>query len=132
MKWVEDRLREWSDWARGHQFTKRQMNPIAAMIRIAAGEIPGRDLSVPYELTRSVEITDKAIARLKKENARQKRIIMRYWLGRVPLYEIGAELRVSDERAKEMLMRAHLALGRHILELESLTTCSQGRNIGHV
>ena len=118
MLWVQQRLRTWSDWARGNQLVRTQGNPLAAMMRIAAGEIPGRDLDVPYDLTPEIEATEKAIAQLRSQNPRYKRLIMRFWLGHVPLFEIAAELRVSDDWAKEMLRRAEAQVGRNILQLE--------------
>ena len=121
MDWVQDRLTEWSNWARSNSLGHNQQHPLASMMRVAAGEVPGRDLTIPYELTTSVEITEKAIARLKRENRLYKRFIMRYWLGRVPIFEIAVESKMSDIRAKEILHRAEYAVGRHILALEALT-----------
>lgn len=133
MQWVQRRLRNWSDWARGNRLTNSAHNPIAAMIQIAAGEMPGRDLSQPHDMSLEIEITDKAVAVLRQHNPKGKRLIMRYWLGRTPVFEIATDLRVSDERAKEMLHRAEAQLGRHILDLEErLTISSQGRTIGFV
>lgn len=119
MLWVHNRLRQWSDWARGNQLLSTQGNPLAAMMRIAAGEIPGRDLDVPYDLTPEIEITEKAIACLRAQNPRYKRIIMRYWLARAPLLEIAGELRIDDRLAKEILGRAQAQVGRNILMLEN-------------
>ena len=128
MLWVEQRLRTWSDWARGNQLLSTQGNPLAAMMRIAAGEIPGRDLDVPYDLTPEIEVTEKAIARLREQNPRYKRIIMRYWLAHVPLFEIAGELRVDDRLAQEILGRAHSQVGRNILMLENGLTESYKRD----
>jgi hypothetical protein len=119
MQWVEERLRQWSDWARGNQLTNNQQNPLAAMMRIAAGEVPGRDLDVPYDLIPQIEITEKAIARLREQNPRYKRVIMRYWLGRVPVFEIATEFRTDDRRTKEILHRAEAQVGRNIIMLEN-------------
>lgn len=89
------------------------------MIRIAAGDMPGRDTSVPWDLTPEIETTEKAIARLRAQNRTYKRVIMRYWLGRVPLFEIAGELRVSDRLAQEILGRAQAQVGRNIRMLEA-------------
>lgn len=118
MDWVQERLKQWSDWARGNRLISTQNHPLANMMRIAAGEIPGRDLDIPHELIPDIEITEKAIARLRLYNRQGKRLIMRYWLGHVPLFEIATELRVSDRRVKELLHRAEYQLGREILKLE--------------
>ena len=118
MQWVEERLKQWSDWARGNQLTAPQTNPLADMMRIAAGEVPGRDLDVPYDMLPSIEMTDKAVARLRGQNPKYKRIIMRRWMGHVPIFEIAIELRCDDIRAKELLGRAELQVGRNIILLE--------------
>ena len=88
------------------------------MMRVAAGEMPARDLDVPVDLTPELEVTEKAIARLKVQNPKYKRLIMRYWLGRVPLYEIAAEYHVDDERIRWMLWRAEAQVGRNMIEIE--------------
>ena len=130
MKWIAQRLEAWSDWARGTPLTKKQGNPLADMIRRAAGEVHGRDLDIPYELTIEIEMTDKAVGRLKGQNPKYKRIIMKYWMGRDPIHELARELRVSEERTKELLMRAQLQVGRNILTLEEgLTDGLFGRKI---
>ena len=118
MQWVGERLRQWSDWARGNQLTKPQTNPLADMMRIAAGEVPGRDLDMPYDLTLEIELTDKAVARLREQNPKYKRIIMRHWMGHVPLFEIAADMRSSELRARELLGRAELQVGRNIMVME--------------
>lgn len=117
--WVHVRLYNWAAWARGNKLTPSRSHPLASIIRIAAGESPGRDLNIPYELTPELEVVEKAIARLKVQNPTYKRIIMRYWLGHVPMFEIAAELKTSDERAKEILGRAEAQVARNILELEA-------------
>jgi hypothetical protein len=122
MLWVEERLLEWSDWARGNHLSQPQSNPLADMIRRAAGEVRGRDLDMPYELTFSIEATDKAVAMLKLQNRRYKRLIMRYWMGRVPVFEISADMRMSEERVREMLLRAHGQVGRNIYTAEETLT----------
>ena len=127
MQWVAGRLKEWSDWARGNQFTKSQTNPLADMMRIAAGEVPGRDLDIPYDMIPSIEMTDKAVAQLRQQNSRYKRIIMRYWMGHVPIFEIASEIRSSEIRAKELLGRAELQVGRNIIVLETDLTESRFR-----
>ena len=118
MRWFEDRLKEWSDWARGNQLSKPQGNVLADMMRIAAGEVPGRDLDVPYDLTFAIEATDKAVARLRDQNPKYRRIIMRYWMGHLPIFEIARELRSSEERARELLTRAESQVGRNIIMIE--------------
>jgi hypothetical protein len=131
MKWISARLGQWSDWARGNPLTPKQTNPLADMIKRAAGEVPGRDLSIPYELTIEIEMTDKAVGRLREQNPSYKRVIMKYWMGHSPIFEIAREFRVSESKAKEMLMRAELQVGRNILTLEQgLTDDLFGRKIG--
>jgi len=132
MHWVEDRLKQWSDWARGNQLVPKQTNPLADMMRIAAGEVPGRDLDIPYDLIPEIEITEKAIARLRAQNPKYKRLIMRYWLGRVPIFELATELRCDDLRAKELLHRAEFQVGRNIIVLEDLTVELSERSVRHV
>ena len=131
MKWISERLGQWSDWARGNPLTPKQTNPLADMMKRAAGDVPGRDLDVPYEMTIEVELTDKAVGRLRDQNPRYKRVIMKYWMGHAPVHEIAHEMHVTEERAKEMLMRAELQVGRNILTLEEgLTQDLFERKIG--
>jgi hypothetical protein len=102
------------------------------MMRIAAGEVPGRDLNLPWDLIPEIEFTDKAVARLKQQNPRYKRIIMRYWMGHVPIFVIAAELRSSEDRTKELLQRAEFQVGRNILHLENLTETTYSAKIVRV
>lgn len=128
--WVQDRLIDWSDWARGNQLLKRDIHPLAAMIRRAAGEMQGRDLSVPYDLTFELECVDKAVARLRQQNPRYKRLIMRRYMGRVQIQQLARDLHQSEERVKEMLVRAEAQVGRNIHQVEiDLTTPSDERTI---
>ena len=130
MKWISERLEQWSDWARGNPLTSKQTNPLADMMRRAAGDVPGRDLDVPYEMTIEIELTDKAVGRLREQNPRYKRVIMKYWMGHAPVHEIAHEMRIGEEIAKLMLMRAELQVGRNILTLErDLTDELFGRKI---
>ena len=66
-----------------------------------------------------IELTDKAVARLRDQNPKYKRLIMRRWMGHVPIFELAVELRCDDRRAKELLGRAELQVGRNIIMLES-------------
>ncbi len=101
------------------------------MIKRAAGENPGRDLSVPYELTIEIEMTDKAVRQLREQSPRYKRVIMKYYMGHTPMHEIARELRIGESMAKEILMRAELQVGRNIMNLEQgLTDEFFGRKIG--
>lgn len=130
MKWIVVRLQDWSDWARGSSLTKKQGNPLADMIRRAAGEVPGRDLDIPYDMTIEVELTDKAVGKLRGQNTRYKRIIMRHWMGHIPVHELAHDLMCSEDRTKELLLRAQLQVGRNILMLEEgLTSDLFGRKM---
>jgi hypothetical protein len=130
MIWISTRLGQWSDWARGSHYIKVQTNPLADMMRIAAGEVPGRDLSVPYDMTVEIEQTDKAVAKLRDQNPQYKRIIMKYWMGHDPMYVIADDMKTDESRVKELLMRAQLQVGRNIIMIEQgLTDDLFGRKI---
>lgn len=135
---IRERLERWANWTRGNQLVRGQKNVLADMIKRAAGEIPGLDSSVGYEFTFDIEVTDKAIARLKvdahganrrrRRHLRQaKRVLMSAYLGRRSAAELALQLNCSESHVKALLWFAESYVGRAIPETEKTVAACRAR-----
>lgn len=130
--WAEEtreRLTTWANWTRGNQLVRGSKNVLADMIKRAAGEVPGLDTSVGYEFTFEIEVTDKAVARLKVDAQalpwqrrrymkQAKRVLMSVYLGRRTPAELARQLNCPAEHIKSQLWFAECYVGRAIPEVE--------------
>lgn len=119
---VRVRLVTWGAWAAGPQQYRNPMSPIAAMIRRAAGELPGDDISVPRELTFELEVTEKALARMKYSDVPRDRVarklLLRIYLHGVDPHELEFERGWTRDRRQAEMWRAESIVGRYMIEVE--------------
>jgi len=120
-KEVQQRLARWYQWTRGNHAFLHPDNPIAAMIKRAAGELPGDDLDVPRNLTFELEVTEKSVARMKNHRERQyRRLLIDTYLHGMFVFELALDRRWSEKKTKMMLWRAESIVGRHMIEVEKV------------
>ena len=141
---VRERLERWAAWSRGHQLVRGTKNVLADMIERAAGEVPGADCSSDYRFTFDIEVTDKAIARLKLHSNQAhrtrkrymkeaKRVLMSTYLGRLGLIEIATRMNVSTDYVRALLWYAESYVGRQVPEIErELRERENGRRVSPV
>lgn len=121
---VRERLNEWAAWTRGNQLIAGAKHVLARMIQRAAGEVS--QAAPGYDFTLSIEITDKAIARMRLEAQNQlsgqkkrhikaaKRVLMATYLGNQGVSEIATKYNVSEDHVKALLWYAESYVARTI------------------
>ena len=122
-KEVRNRLIQWFYWANGNHMHLNPDNPIAALMKRAEGHLPGEPLDVPRELTFELEVTEKAVARMK--NPRDKiyrRLLIDTYLNGLYVFEMAGDRRWSEEKTSMMLWRAESIVGRYMIEVEKQLT----------
>ncbi len=119
---VRLRLITWGAWANGPQMYRNPLSPIAAMIKRAAGELPGDDISVPRDLTFELDVTEKALARMKlsgfPRDRQACRLLKRVYLHAVEPAELERAYNWSPELRKINLWRAESVASRYMIEVE--------------
>lgn len=119
---VRLRLIIWSAWVAGPQVYQSPGNPIAAMIKRAAGELQGDDISVPRELTFELEVTEKAIARMKQSGFRRdtqaRKLLQQIYQYTIDVEEIARDRKWSPEMLRIQQWRAESIVGRYMMEVE--------------
>lgn len=128
---VRERLNEWAAWTRGNQLIVGARHVLARMIQKAAGDAPGSQAAPGYDFTLSIEITDKAIARMRLEAQNQisgqkkrhikaaKRVLMATYLGNKGVNEIATQYDVSEDHVKALLWYAESYVARTIPVVEA-------------
>ena len=114
---LERRLERWANWAR---------SPIPGSGSTAIGYMRERlDRAIDSaEMDGEIAVTEKAVARAKRQELAYWRIIAKYYLGRLSLMEIAAgltyasRLHVSDDSLKRLLESAKACVHGHILDIE--------------
>lgn len=112
-------LNTWADWTRGHQAVRGTRNVLADMIKRASDGIYIPATDTAYDFTFDVEVTDKAVARLRMEGLhRLKSIIMGWYLGRQSYFALSRSFRTSEDVIKMQHWAAVSAVGRFRFEVE--------------
>jgi hypothetical protein len=70
------------------------------------------------EITPEIEITDRAVARVRQEKAWKWHIIRRHYLGKLGYTELASRLHRPVDAIKQMIWAAESSVGRYILLLE--------------
>ena len=125
-KEVRYRLIRWFHWAHGNHMHMNPDNPIAAMMKRAEGHLPGEDCDVPRELTLELEVTEKAVARMK--NPREKtyrRLLIDTYLNGKYIFQMALDRKWSEDKTNIMLWRAESIVGRYMIELEKELTAGK-------
>lgn len=117
-KTVRRRLLVWSAWSNGIHDIRREESPLARMIRKRAGDSPGRDLSVPADLTPELEAVEKSLARMRNLYPIPRGLLLDYYLRGRFTHEIAMRRRWSEEKAKRELTLAEAIVGRFMLEVD--------------
>lgn len=115
---VQWRLYFWFRWAGPHNYRRSRLHPIAVMMRVAAGELPGDDISVPIELTPVLRVTDKAVAQMKREHPVLRQLLMDTYLKGKYLHEMAAEREWTEDMTKAKLWQAESMCGRYMITVE--------------
>lgn len=98
------------------------MNPIAAMVRRAAGELPGDDISIPHDLTFELHVIEKSLGLMKQsEFSRDKQarqlLLMVYRDAMEPI-DLEVKMGWTPERRKMEIWRAESILSRYMIRME--------------
>ena len=123
--WSEEvrlRLFLWFRWVNKHHLYEISGNPIAAMIKRAAGELPGDDLDVPLGLTLELEVTEKAVARMREAYPVPRRLLIETYVHGRFIHEIAADRNWSEKKTKMELWRAESVVGRYMIDVEKELT----------
>lgn len=110
---VRRRLVIWGAWARKNGTIDISAHPIAAMMKAN-----GTDLSVPFDLTEELDVTEKAIARMRNLHPVPRRIIIDHYLHYIPKIQMAGERRWSDRKMDIEIWRAESIVGRYMTEIE--------------
>lgn len=112
---LEQRLERWADWAR---------SPSPGACNGAEGYLRERLDSChdSAEMSAEIEITERAVARTKKQHPKYTRIIKRYYLGRRNTMEIASEFGVPEAYVIRNLENARSCIHEHICEVENADT----------
>ena len=111
--WVHDRLVPWGDWSGSFQGGYDSQ-------AVFVNDPRGRGFE---ELSGEIEITDKAVARVKLEGDKRRwKVIERIYLRKMSIVEVARDLHVSIGTADALLWAAKSAVGRYINDLERLDT----------
>lgn len=125
-KEVRYRLIRWFYWASGNHMHLNPDNPIAALMKRAEGDLPGEDLDVPRELTLELEVTEKAVARMKNHREKPyRRLLIDTYLNGLYVFEMALDRRWSEDKTKMMLWRAESIVGRYMIEVEKQLTSTK-------
>lgn len=135
---IRERIIAWAAWSRGNQLIRGSEHVLASMIKKAAGEVPGTDLSFSDDFTPAIEAIDKSIARLKMEANEQhtkqkrymkeaKRVLMSVYLGQRSTIELAEKMDVSEDYVKQLLWYAESYVGRVFPDIESDLLMKQKR-----
>ena len=115
---VRHRLQLWFLWTRGNNFHHNPEHPIAAMMKVGSGELPGGNIDVPVDLTPELECVEKAVARMKVQHPISRRLLIDTYLHGFFLQRIASDRHWSEEKAKIELWRAESICGRFMMALE--------------
>ena len=128
LSWAEEvryQLLQWFYWARGNHEHTNPDNPIAALMKRAEGDLPGMPLDVPVELTPELEVTEKAVARMKNNREKvYRRLLIDTYLHGMYVCHMAADRKWSEDKTKIMLWRAESIVGRYMIEVEKQLTAS--------
>jgi transposase len=99
----------WGNWARGNRIS--QSNVLARMIQQKMEDIAPSGISVDgFPLY--IEIIDKAVAKLRVENEREYKLVMKYYLGRKTHDELADYFERDNNWVKGLHVRAIHAVAR--------------------
>ena len=115
---VRHRLQLWFLWTRGNNFYHNPEHPIAAMMKVGSGELPGGNIDVPVDLTPELECVEKAVARMKLQHPIPRRLLIDTYLHGHFLQRIAADRHWSEEKAKIELWRAESICSRFMIGVE--------------
>lgn len=115
---VRHRLQLWFLWTRGNHFHHNPEHPIAAMMKVGSGELPGANLDVPVDLTPELECVEKAVARMKVQHPISRRLLIDTYLHGRFIRDLASERRWSEDKTKIELWRAESICGRFMISVE--------------
>lgn len=99
----------WGRWARGNSIRPWQMNVLGRMMQMKM-----EDTSSPSVdgFPLFIEVIDKAVAELKRENRNEYRTIMKYYLANKTHEEIGFDMGRDRDYIRALHVRAINAVAR--------------------
>ena len=111
-KELHNRLEDWADWSR---------SPMPGANPGVVGYLKERlDIGVDsITMTPEIEITERAVARTFMEDKAYRRVIKRYYLGRLSTCEIASQFYVSESGINDLLAEAKSHIHQHILDIEA-------------
>lgn len=100
-------LTHWAAWARSHRLISRPTHVLARLIRQRLDE----DYTVGFagesqDFTPELEAVDKAVAKLRDEDIRLRRVVMRYYMRGQGHIEIAKDMRLSVAAVRRLHARA--------------------------
>ena len=121
---VRKRLSLWFFWSNGNHMHLKSQSTISAMIKRAAGELPGDETDVPRELTFELEATEKALARMKlsdfPRDKQARDLLIDIYLHGKPIEEIERERHWDPDRRRIEQWRAESIVGRYMIQAEKV------------
>ncbi len=122
-------LMQWAAWALPNKLTPASSSPIATLMKRAAEqeiEIVSND--DPYDFTFEIEVTDKAVARLRHESDRRLfKLIKKYYLKSMSHWQIAQDFRTGEDVVKMLHWRALSAVMRHTYTVTEALTAKNRR-----
>lgn len=112
--WLHERLCRWADWARC---------PEPGHVGTSEGYMRERlDHAHEGEPTAEIEITDKAVGRMRVSRPDYWPVFARFYLNPAALstYEISLQIGHHEERVKAMLRQSQMLVGHNIFKLEKV------------
>lgn len=105
----------WAMWARGNQLIRRPMNVLARLIRqkLDDEEIEFHRPDDPSDFSPEIESIDKAVAKLRDEDPRLRRFVMKYYLRGGSHIDVAAAMKIDERLVREIHARALSSVLRH-------------------
>lgn len=120
----------WADSGLNLDYTSDTHYRLVDWARWSRGPAPGESKAQGYlrertdaaadsdEFTYEIEITDKAVARVRAEHKPWYRVLVRFYKGELPPDGVAESLSYTEGFARALIKAAVVRIGQHIADLE--------------